>query len=78
MSVEAKQDLVGFAPGQLWKTETGYILITDQGRRLVSYKKLREPRQRAAVTNLIRPEALISYLADMQAELVPFQALSSP
>ena len=71
MSAEANQGFDRFRPGQLWKTETGYILVTDQGRRLVSYKKLREPNQRAAATNLIRPEALVAYLNQVQAELVP-------
>ena len=49
-------------PGQLWKTDEGCILITDQGERLIGYRKLRSPDQRSAITNLIRPEALACYL----------------
>ena len=75
MSVQAQDEFQGLAAGQLWKTEHGYILITEEGKRLVSYKKLREPLQRAAVTNLIRPEALIAYLREVRAELVPATCL---
>lgn len=58
MSVEADEARGSLVPGQLWRTDNGYILITDHGKRLVGYKKLRKPNQRAVATNLIRPEAL--------------------
>jgi hypothetical protein len=70
MTAEAKQALEALLPGQLWKAEDCYILITDHGKRLVGYKKLRKINQRAVVTNLIRPEALVSYLHEVGAELV--------
>jgi hypothetical protein len=70
MSVEAKRALEALDPGQLWKIESGYILITDHGKRLVGYKKLRKPDQRAVATNLIRPEALVAYLTEVAAELI--------
>ena len=70
MTAEAKQALEALLPGQLWKTENSYILITDHGKRLVGYKKLHKPNQRAVATNLIRPEALVSYLNEVGAELV--------
>lgn len=68
MSAETKP-LLAVRPGQLWKTEDGCILITDQGDRVVGYKRLRHPNQRAALTNLIRPEALASYLSQVGARL---------
>ena len=68
MSAETKP-LLALLPGQLWKTEDGCILITDRGDRVVSYRKLRHPEQRAALTNLIRPEALASYLSQVGATL---------
>jgi hypothetical protein len=70
MTAEAKQALEALLPGQLWKTENSYILITDHGRRLVGYKKLRKPNQRGVATNLIRPEALVTYLSEVGAQLV--------
>lgn len=74
MSVEAPRNLEALEPGQLWKFEEGYILICEHGKRLVAYKKLRTPSQRAAATNLIRPEALANYLNSVRADLV----LSNP
>ena len=70
MTAETKQALEALSPGQLWKTEDSYILITDHGRRLVGYKKLHKPNQRAVATKLIRPEALVTYLNEVGAELV--------
>jgi hypothetical protein len=70
MTEHVKQPLETLAPGQLWRTENGFILITDYGKRLVGYKKLRKPNQRGVATNLIRPEALVTYLTQIGAELV--------
>ena len=60
---------VALKPGQLWKTDNGCILITDQGKRIIGYRKLQNPDQRAALTNLIRPEALACYLFTVGAVL---------
>lgn len=76
MTIQAQDGFEGFEAGQLWKTESGFILITEEGRRLVCYKKLRDPNQRTAVTNLIRPEALVAYLRDVRGELVPATCLN--
>jgi hypothetical protein len=38
--------------------------------RLVGYKRMHKPNQRAIATNLIGPEALVSYLSQVGAELV--------
>jgi hypothetical protein len=70
MTAEAKQALEALLPGQLWKTDNCYILIIDHGKRLVGYKKMRKPSQRAVATNLIRPDALVTYLNEVGAELV--------
>lgn len=55
--------------GQLWKLEQGYVYIVELGKRLVHYKMLRSPEQRAALTRLIGIEALLRYLAQSEAEL---------
>jgi hypothetical protein len=70
MTAETKRALEALLPGQLWKIENYYILTTDHGKRLVGYKKLRRPNQRAVATNLIRSEALVSYLNEVGAELI--------
>ena len=56
-------------PGQLWKTDNGCILIMNQGDRIIGYRKLKNRDQRAALTNLIRPEALVCYLNQVGAVL---------
>ena len=55
--------------GQLWKIEHGYIYIVELGKRLIRFKMLRYPNQRA-VTRLIGIEALLNYLRQSEAELV--------
>jgi hypothetical protein len=70
MGVESGQAVEAFTPGQLWRIENGYILITEQGKRFVGYKKLRKVNQRAVVTQLIRPDALMTFLRQVEAELV--------
>jgi len=68
MSAEPKP-VVALRAGQLWRTEDGCILITEQGEKIIGYRKLRDPQQRAALTNLIRPEALVCYLNQIGAVL---------
>ena len=56
--------------GQLWKIEHGYVYIVELGKRLIHYKMLRHPNQRAAVTRMIGIEALLRYLDTSEATLV--------
>jgi len=56
--------------GQLWSLETGYVYIVERGMRVVHYKMLKEPDQRAAMTRLIGIEPLLKYLAHSDARLV--------
>ncbi len=56
--------------GQLWKLEHGYIYIVELGKRLILYKMLRQPEQRAALTQMIRIEALMNFFVQNEAELV--------
>lgn len=56
--------------GQLWKIEHGYLYIVEVGKRLVQYKTLRAPTQRAAVTRLIGIGALLRYLMQTEGVLV--------
>jgi hypothetical protein len=59
-----------FEPGQLWKLEHGYLYIVEVGKRLVHYKALRQPDQKAAVTRLIGIGPLLNYLLHCEGHLV--------
>jgi hypothetical protein len=63
-----------FQPGQLWRIEHGYVHIVEVGKRLVHYKTLRHPTQRAAVTRMIGVGALMKYLAYCEGRLVKLGA----
>ena len=56
--------------GQLWKLEHGYVYIVELGRRLIHYRLLRQPNQKAAITQIIGIEALLNYLLQSEAVLV--------
>ena len=56
--------------GQLWKVEHGYVYIVELGKRLIHYKMLRHPNIQAAVTQMIRIEALLNYLKQSEARLI--------
>lgn len=60
----------GLQAGQLWKIEHGYIYIVELGKRLIQYKMLRYPNQRAVLTRLIGVEAFLNYLSQSEAQLV--------
>jgi hypothetical protein len=70
METQATRTRHNLEAGQLWKLEDGYLYIVELGRRLIHYKLLRQPGQRAAITRLIGLEPLLTYLRLTEAELV--------
>jgi hypothetical protein len=56
--------------GQLWKMQDNYIYIVDSGKRLIHYKMMRHPNQRAVITRLVGIPALSKFLEKNQALLV--------
>ncbi len=70
MQKEKHGTVAELAAGQLWKIEHGYLYIVELGKRLIHYKMLRHPNQRAAVTRMIGVEALLRYLDTSEAILV--------
>jgi hypothetical protein len=70
MQTEVNERTNALAPGQLWKLEHGYLHIVDLGKRLIYYRMLRTPSQRAAITQMIAVEALLRFLRQNEAELV--------
>jgi hypothetical protein len=70
MQIEENNRLHGLEAGQLWKVENGYVHIVELGKRLIHYKMLRKPKQKAVVTRMIGLEALLKYLSQSEAQLV--------
>jgi hypothetical protein len=70
MQMEAIERGHELEAGQLWKIEHGYLFIVEVGKRLVHYKTLRAPTQRAAVTRMIGIGALLRYLTQTEGQLV--------
>jgi hypothetical protein len=70
MQIEAQQRPQGLEKGQLWKIEHGYVLIVELGKRLIHYKMLKHPGQKAVITRLIGIDALAVFLKHTGAELV--------
>jgi hypothetical protein len=70
MQTEGTSCVQKLEAGQLWKIEHGYLYIAEVGKRLVHYKTLRQPNQRAAVTRMIGIEALLKYLSQSEGQLV--------
>ena len=70
MQLEETNRLHRLEAGQLWKLDHGYVYIVELGKRLIHYRMLRQPDQRAAVTRMIGIESLLNYLRQSEAELV--------
>ena len=70
MQLEQRDRSQGLQAGQLWKIEHGYLYIVELGKRLIHYRMLRQPNQKADITRLIGMDALPTYLAMSEAQLV--------
>ncbi len=60
----------GLKPGQLWQADGAYVQIVELGKRLIHYKMLKHPNQKAVLTRMIGIEALLAYLKNTEATLV--------
>lgn len=56
--------------GQFWKTDNGYVQIRHIGKRLIDYKMMRQPGQRAVRTQATGIDTLKRYLKDNAAVLM--------
>jgi hypothetical protein len=70
MKTESRKPSPGLEKGQLWKTDSTYIQIVELGKRLIHYKMLRQPGQKAVMTRMIGIDALAVYLRANEATLV--------
>jgi hypothetical protein len=66
----SNKPLPSLAKGQLWKTDTGYIQIWHIGKRLIDYKMMKQPGQRAVRTQATGIDTLKEYLKTHKAVLV--------
>jgi len=67
---KSKKPLPLLEKGQLWKTDTGYIQIWNIGKRLIDYKMMKQPGQKAVRTQGTRIDTLDEYLKTQKAVLV--------
>jgi hypothetical protein len=70
METETRKTPRGLQPGQMWRIEHGYVYIVELGDRLIHYRMLKDPEQRAALTRLIAIEALATFLWKSEAVLM--------
>ncbi|HWH70126.1 MAG TPA: hypothetical protein VNT26_12125 [Candidatus Sulfotelmatobacter sp.] len=74
MKTTRKKSSQPLAKGQLWAIEGGYIYIVDLGKRLISYKLMRQQGQRAVKTQMVAIDSLQAYLQEKAARLLKSSA----
>ena len=58
------------AEGQVWRAGDAYLQIMDRGKRLISYKIMKERGKRAVMTQMSGITAVEEYLKANDAELI--------
>jgi hypothetical protein len=58
------------AKGQVWRTGDAYLQIIDRGKRLISYKMMKERGRRAVPMQMSAIAPVEAYLKENEAELV--------
>jgi hypothetical protein len=56
--------------GQVWKTAEAYLQIMDRGKRLISYKMMKERGKKAVMTQMSAIATVEEYLKANKAELI--------
>ena len=56
--------------GQIWRTGDAYLQIMDRGKRLISYKVMKEPGKRGVRTQMSGIGDVEAYSKENEAELV--------
>ena len=65
-----KKSEPNLALGQIWRTGDAYLRIMDRGKRLISYKMMKDRGQRAVRTQMSGITDVEAYLKANEAELV--------
>jgi len=70
MKNNRKKSEAELARGQVWRTGDGYLQIMDRGKRLISYKIMKERGKRAVRTQMSGVAAVEEYLRANRARLI--------
>lgn len=71
MAHSAKTVRVVLEPGQLWKTDQGYVEIVQLGKTLAHYRRTLKPRQRGAALLLAPMKAVVEMISRTEGHLMP-------
>ena len=58
------------AKGQLWKTERGFVAIDHVGKRLIDYRLMKVPAQRAVRSQMATPDNVAEFLQANAGQLI--------
>jgi hypothetical protein len=64
--------------GQVWRTAEAYLQIMDRGKRLISYKMMKERGKKAVMTQMSAIATVEEYLKANKAELIDTDFTGSP
>jgi hypothetical protein len=70
MKSKPKKSEAELAKGQVWRTGDAYLQIMDRGKRLISYKVMKERGKRAVRTQMSGIADVEAYLKANGAKLV--------
>jgi hypothetical protein len=70
MQLQAHNGLQNLEQGQLWECAQGYVYIAEMGKRLLHYKLLKHPEQKAVITRMTGLESMQDYLKANDARLL--------
>jgi hypothetical protein len=70
MKNDRKESEAELAKGQVWKTGDAYLQIMDRGKRLISYKMMKQRGERAVRTHMSGIAEVEAYLNANEAELI--------
>jgi hypothetical protein len=70
MNKNHKPSEAELAKGQVWRTEDAYLQIMDRGKRLISYKVMKELGKRGVRTQMSGIGDVEAYLKANDAELI--------
>jgi hypothetical protein len=70
MKKNLKKSAAELAKGQVWRTGDAYLQIMDRGKRLISYKMMKERGEKAVKTHMSGIAEVEAYLKANEAELV--------
>jgi hypothetical protein len=71
MARNSKATKIVLKPGQLWKTNQGYVEIVQLGKTLAHYRRTVKPHQRGAAKLFASMKAVTEMLEEAEGKLMP-------